>query len=352
MKLFSGIKTAYGLDLSGNSFKLLQLASEKSGFKLQAFGEAAVPKGLLVNDAITDVKTFEYLIKQVQNKPQFGRFNTEFAVVSLPESKSFVRVIQIPKMSEVESQSAVPFEAESFIPLPLDQVYMDWKKIGETEDKMNILIIASPKDFVDSFLSILDQVQIKVIALEVESQACLRALIKAGESASALIVDMEATRSGLIMVEDGNLQFTSTIPIGGNNFTEAIAKSLGVASSKAEIIKQKVGMANTPEYPNIKTAALPILNNLSAEIKNILKFHDEHSHSQVAKIILTGGAAKLKNLSEFLVGEFTERPGLVVELGNPWLNINFDKNTPLSQPDALGFSTAVGLAMRGVKIEP
>ena len=352
LHLFSQTKTAYGLDLSGSSFKLIQLGGKSQGRLLQAFTDIQVPKGLVMNDTITDTKTFDYLIKQALTKPQFGRFNTNYAVVSLPESKSFVRVIQIPKMNDAEAESAIPFEAENFIPLPLEQVYMDWQKIGEADGKMSILIIASPKEFVDAYLSVLDQVNIKVAALEVESQACLRALLKQGSTETFLIVDLDAYRSGLIMVESGNLQFTSTIPIAGSNFTEAIARSLGVASAKAEIIKQKVGMANTAEYPNIKTAVLPVVNNLSAEIKNILKFHDEHSDKQVSKLVLTGGGAKLKNLPEFLATEFTDRPGLTVELGNPWVNVVFDKTSSLEQLDSLSFTTAVGLAMRGISIEP
>ncbi len=348
---FSDKKIAYGLDISANSLKFMQLLGLKQGNRLQAFTETQVPKGLVVNDVITDQKTFDYLIKQALNKPQFGRFSAEYAVVSLPESKSFVRVIQIPKMSDSEAQSAIPFEAESFIPLPLDQVYMDWQKIGESGEKYNILIIASPKEFVDSYLSVLDHCGIKPVALEVESQACARALVSKEQKSALLIVDMEASRSGLVMVEDGNLQFTSTIPIGGNSFTEAIAKSLGIASVKAEVIKQKVGMDNTSEYPNIKTSVAPVLNNLGAEIKNILKFHSEHSANMVEKIILTGGAAKMKNLPEYLVTEFSERPGLKIEIGNPWVNVGLDKTPPINQIDSLSYTTSLGLALSGVNVQ-
>jgi len=150
------------------------------------------------------------------------------------------------------------------------------------------------------------------------------------------------------MVEDGNLQFTSTVPIAGNNFSENIAKILGISTTKAEEVKKKVGIANTADYPNIKTAVLPVLNNLTAEIKSILKFHNEHSQKQVKRIVLIGGGALMKNLPQFLSQEFPDFPGLIAELGNPWSALPALKNSKLPPDVALAFTTAIGLAIRGM----
>ncbi len=348
--IFKKNKHAFGLDISGSSIKMMQLKKESKGIFVQSFFDAQVSKGLIVNDVISDAKTFSYLLRQNLDKPQFGQIDSPYVAVSLPESKSFVRVIQIPKMSESEAEAAVPFEAENFIPLPIDQVYLDWQKIGEVADKMQILMIASPKEFVDRYLDILDKAGLKTVAFEVESQSCHRALVAPDSSETLLVVDLNAYRSSLIMIDQGDLQFTSTIPIAGNTFTEELSKHLGVSSTKAESVKRQVGIANTPDHPNLKTALLPILNNLSAEIKNILKFHSEHSNNKVTKIVLIGGSAKLKNLVEFFAPEFKEYEGLTVELGNPWLNLKDIKEPPLSAYESLSFTTAIGLAIRGLDL--
>ena len=381
MKLNFKTKTqaAFGLDLSGSSLKVMQLSAGKKAEQVKGYAEAAMPKGAVINDAIADPKTFSYLLKSSLDKPVFGRFDTGYAVVSLPEAKSFVRVIQIPRMSESEAENAVPFEAESFIPLPIDQVYLDWQKLDDSEGaivsspvaegdasrlgnpaevdqsrlgrpdagKMNILIIASPREFVDKYLEILDKAEIKTLALEVESQSTHRAVVAKNSHETSLIVDISASHSSIVMVENGGLQFTSTVPLAGNSFTDAIARALGVSSAKAEEIKRKIGMSNTAEYPNIKTALLPVLSSLSAEIKNIIKFHGEHSARPVEKIWLTGGSSKLANMAEFLNTQFSEFPGLEVKLANPLANLPNLKNPPLSDSEALGYTTAIGLAMRG-----
>lgn len=342
---------AFGLDLSGGSFKILQLGEKDKETSIKAYSDIIMPKGMMLNDAIADSKTFSYLLKQSLEKPQFGKIDTSYVVASLPESKSFVRVIQIPQMSEAEAENAVPYEAESFIPMPLDQVYIDWQKIGLVGDKMNILMIATPKDFVDKYLDMLDNVGLKTVALEVESQSCHRALVAPESGETVLLVDLAALRSSLIMVEDGNLQFTSTIPIAGNSFTESIAKAFGVSSGKAEEIKRKVGLLNTTEYPNIQTGVMPVLNSLSAEIKNILKFHSEHSDKQVKKVLLLGGSAKLKGLPEILLSQLLEVGVTEVLQANPWQNVPDLKEQIINPYEALSYVTAIGLAMRGVKYE-
>ncbi|MDR3642662.1 MAG: type IV pilus assembly protein PilM [Candidatus Doudnabacteria bacterium] len=349
-KLFSKTIPAFGLDISGSSFKFMQLDGPAKNLGVKAYADVAVPKSLIANDVITDNKTFLTLLKQSLDRPQFGRLTTNYVVASLPESKSFVRVIQIPKMSEGEADNAVPFEAENFIPLPLDQVYLDWEKIGEEGDKMVVLMVAAPKEFVDGYMDLLEKAGLKPAALEVESQSCRRAVLLPDSRETVLLVDIEAYRSSMIMVENGSLQFTSTIPIAGNSFTESVAKALGVSAAKAEEIKRKVGIANTAEYPNIKTSLLPVLGNLEAEIKNILKFHGEHSSRQVERIILSGGSAKLKNLAEYLGPQMSGSGVARVELANPWLNVGSQKQESF-QEDSLSFVTAIGLALRGGNYE-
>ncbi len=343
-------ENAFGLDISDSSFKLVQLQKDRGAVSLKACADISIPKGLVVNETVTDPKSFIYLLKKTLEKPQIGRVSTNKAVISLPESKAFVRVIQIPEMSEADAETAVPFEAENFIPLPVDQVYLDWQKLGDAGDKMNVLIIASPKEFVDTYLGIIDQAGIRAAALEVESQSCLRALAAAGNKETLLIVDLDAYRSSLIMVEQGDLEFTSTIPIAGNAFSESIAKAFGVSTEKADEIKSKVGISEVSEYPNMEAVLLPVLNNLVGEIKSILKFHAEHSSAEVTRIVLVGGSAKLKNLVEFLAPKFSEFENLKVELGNPWVNLNLKVQPPFAALEALSFVTSIGLGLRGINL--
>ncbi len=95
---------------------------------------------------------------------------------------------------------------------------------------------------------------------------------------------------------------------------------------------------------------------LSSQIKKYLAYYQTHSfheHLKPAncknlKIYLSGGGANLKGLLDFLSFEL-KTP---IELGNPWINIlqpEIKEIPGLSFEKSLGYSTALGLALRGIK---
>jgi Tfp pilus assembly PilM family ATPase len=88
---------------------------------------------------------------------------------------------------------------------------------------------------------------------------------------------------------------------------------------------------------------------LAAEIKNILKFHYDHSEQRITRLILSGGSAKLKHLDELLPPLLAEFSDLRVEIANPLVNLENLQNQDLSAYEALSFTTAIGLAMRDLQ---
>jgi type IV pilus assembly protein PilM len=349
LNIFEQHKPIFGIHLNGTALKFVQLQKQSGGISFVGYSNVPLPKNLIANDTILDAAALAKLIQQNLIKPQFGRITTNRVVVSVPESKSFIRVIHIPEMSESQAENAVMFEAEAYIPLPLDQVYFDWQILGRAEGKMEVLIIASPKEFVDKYLAALEKIGLKLVAVEVESQSVVRSLIKPGDTENILIADLDAYKTALIMVEKGNLQFTSSIPLAGNSFTDKISQALTIPTAKAEAIKKEFGIANTPDYPNLKTYLLPVVNDLAAEIKNILKFHYDHSEQRITRLILSGGSAKLKHLDELLPPLLAEFSDLRVEIANPLVNLENLQNQDLSAYEALSFTTAIGLAMRDLQ---
>jgi type IV pilus assembly protein PilM len=306
-----------------------------------------MPKGLIANDSILDGEALAMLVEHNLMHPQVGRISTNRVVASIPEPKSFIRVITIPQMTEAQAENAVLFEAEAYIPMPMDQVYFDWQIIGRKDGKLEVLIIASPKEFVDKLIDVLEQAKLKLVALEVESQAVVRALVPPASQGAAVIADLDAFKTALIMVDHGSLQFTSSVPIAGNAFTDRMAQALSLPLAQAEALKRKIGITSTPEHPNLKTYLLPVVHDLAAEIKNILKFHYDHSEEKVPRLVLSGGSSKLKHLDELLQAELGDFPDLKIEIGNPLLRFGQGNTLGLDAYEALSFTTAIGLALRG-----
>ncbi len=347
LKIFEKQEDYFGLHLNGTALKFIQFEPDGGKHKIVGFSNTPLPPNLISNEDIIDHKSLVRFVEQNLLHPQFGKITTNRVVFSVPESKSFVRVIRMNSMSDHELENAVLFEAEAYIPLPMDQVYFDWQVLRRDLGGMDVLLIASPKEFVDKYIKVLEDAHLKIVAVEVESQSVVRALVPKSTETNILIADLDAYKTALVMVVKGNLQFTSSIPIAGNVFTDRIAQGLSITPEKAEAIKREYGLANSEKYPKMETYLLPVVNDLGAEISNILRFHYEHSKEKVSQLALSGGTAKLKHIEEFLAKGLGDTE-LQVVVADPWQNTPVSNPEVMSSYEALSFTNAIGLAMRGV----
>lgn len=348
--LFSEHTSVVGVAFGDAHVRALELSGSSGSAQVTAFAEAALPKGVLDSDGKVDVDGLAHVLEGMYTKPAKGKFTTTDVAINLPEARCFVRVIHVSPMTDNEIDAAVPFEAESYIPVPIDQVYLDWQRLGETDGRVALLLMASPKVFVDQLLAAVSKAHLTAVAVEVESAALARVLIPAGDVHSVLVADMKAASTDLIVIERGAIQFTSTVPFGGNNLTDALAKGLEVPPKRAEEIKTEVGFGNTADYPNLKTLLVPVMSSLIAEMKQVMTFHDQHAAERINKIVLVGGGARLKNLSELLQGELSVGGDVAVEVGDPTVNVHVELPAGLAADALLPYTAALGLAMRGVSL--
>jgi len=386
---------SFGLDISDLSLKIIKLKKGRKFFTLSSFGKEEIEPGLIKGGEIKDEKKLAEIIKEAIKKVRGGKLKTNYVVASLPEEKAFLQVIQMPRLPEEDLKSAVIYEAENYIPTPLEEVYLDYQivpPIYDHLDHLDILIAALPKKTVDPYLSALKLAGFVPKVLEIESLAIARALIKGGATTQPiLLIDLGATRTSFIIFSGQSLRFTTSIPVSSTSFTEIISKNLGVTLAEAERLKIKYGLEEKikinigDEKTNIKKergkifeALIPALIDLVQQIKRYLDYYQTHaSHEHlppttfqknnsnkhkpqkvvgglppdgkgISKIYLCGGGANLKGLCELLSLELK----IPVEMGNPWVNILIKekKEVPeLSFEESLKYTTALGLALRGIR---
>lgn len=352
-------KEAFGLDISDLSLKIVKLTNKKGFFRLASFGKMDIDPGIIEKGVIQDEDALAKIIKVACRKVKGKRLNTRYVVASLPEEKSFLQVIQMPRMEEKELESAIRFEAENYIPLPIGEVYLDFHAIAPIKDHLNhldVLIAALPKKIINSYVSCFKKAGLIPIALEVESQAIARALIKNEITDYPLaLIDFGKSSTDFIVFAGRSIQFTYSIPTSSEQLTAAISKALDVNFEKAEKIKMGYDLINPKadaRSNKITQAVTPILADLATQIKKYINFYQDHAaHEHLAydkkieKIILCGGGANLKGLPEF----FSENLSIPVELGDFWVNFSSKKINHAINSDPLSFVTALGLALREIK---
>lgn len=340
----------FGLEIEDSSIKAIALKHGRKGAEVASCGLRFLKKGIVSEGQIIDRQALanEIRILMASTKPKPIR--SEFVVFSVPESKSFIRTIQIPKMSPGEADEAVKWETEANIPVSSDKVYLDWQVIGSREGKDDVLVVAVPKETIDSYFESMKLAKLFPLAAEVDIIATTRSLTASREEKTDLIVDIGADVTSLAICKNQTPYFTSSLPISGKSFTDALQKGLGVSKEKAEDLKAKYGLGKMQKDDLLYGIYSPLVESLANEIEKSLVFYTESidSKSEVNEIILSGGGSLLRQMVDYLAKRIKRE----VVLGNPAIGLGDYKN--LSEEivrEICPFATAVGLAIRAHNYE-
>jgi len=354
-KIFGYAGDICGLDLSDLSVKVVFLQREGNADRIRSFGFAPIPVGSISDGEIQNKQQVADAIRKAFASSGPKRIKSRNVICSLPETKAFLRVITIPEMKEEEIHEAVKWEMEANIPLPLDQVYYDWQLIGDgagaEKGKTNLLVVAIAKNVVDQTIEVLEMADVEPFGLEIESIAQARSLISEElEKKTALIVDVGDRRTSFTILDMGVPCFTSSIPLCGQSLSDAIAKNMGISFDEAEKLKFSYGIGVDFKDNTILEAVRPVLENLVSEIERSIDFYLsglQYSKS-VDDIVICGGGANTKGIIPYLAKRLKRE----VILGDPWVNIRLgDKLPSIDRKSSVQFSTAIGLALKGLNYE-
>jgi type IV pilus assembly protein PilM len=347
-------KPCFGLDLSNLSFKIVQFRKNKKGLSLSSFVKKDIPAGLIEDGDVKKEKELSLILKETLKEAGKKSLQGRQVVCNLPEEKAFIRVIQLPKMKKEEISQAIKWEAEAHIPLSIDEVYLSWQIIdlsNSNPNQMDVLIAASPKSLVENYTNLLIKSGLNPIALEPESAAVVRSLIKTDDVTSTIIVDLGASGSNFVIFSSSTICFTSRINVSGNLFVKAIMEGLSVDAKEANDLKIKVGL-DEAKNKKVYQALKPVVDDLAKKIKDYIIFYRDRAgqvHDKdgaIKRILLCGGDSLLINLPAYL----SEQLNLPVQMGDPLINIFSDREMKMAVrrelKKPLAYTTALGLALR------
>jgi type IV pilus assembly protein PilM len=335
---------SFGLDISEESIKFVELLENKNGIELGRYGEREIPPGIIESGKIKNLKKMEEILIALKKDEKINTVR-----VSLPEEQVYLFRINLGKEGLEDIREGIEFSLEENIPIPAQDVVFDYEILDENDKSLYIQVAAIPKNVVDNYLSVFENSGIAVSFLEMEAQAIARAVIKKGDQETYMIVDFGKRRTGISVFSKGNLMFTSTIDVGGVVLTNVIQKSFKISFEEAEKMKQKYGLGRDSEKKEMFSVLLNGVSVLRDEISRHLLFwntsknEEGRSHSLIKKIILCGGDSNLVGLPEYISVSMK----IKVETANVWVNINDrEKYIPdMNFEQSLSYATSIGLAL-------
>ena len=352
-------KSFLGIDIGTSSIKVVQLKKEDERFKLETYGEL-ITIGYLerLNDPFqtTSLKTLEVITREMLRiLLKKAEVTAKAVVMAIPIFSSFASVIEMPEMAEKELARAVEFEARRYVPIPTAEVMLDWKVIesGIIKDSVSpkpfkgkrILLIAVPKEVVNKYIKLADSLDLKIVALELESFSVARCLM-ANDRGSACILDIGARATSFTIIDKSIIQMNHSLDVAGAEMTKALATGLGITPKRAEEFKLthgiKQGQAQEGKR-DIQELLGVSIDKIINESERLIGVYQSKTNRKIEKLILNGGSAQLLGLDKYI----EEKLKIKVYIANPWSQIIYPPALqPILKKIGPRFSGAIGAAMR------
>ena len=338
---------SWGIEVGAHAIKAMRLVRAGKGVEVVDYDVLPFKQVLTTPDLNVD-EVIQLGLDAFLAKHDVSKSNV---VVSVPGHMAFARFAKLPPVEPKKIPDIVRFEAVQQIPFPIEEVEWDYQ-VFQQEDSpdVEVGIFAITKERVLSFLTNYRQVNLRVDALTLSPLAVYNAF--AYENADeppeegTIYMDVGTSSTDVIIVEHGGI-WLRTLPIGGNNFTEALVKAFKLSFSKAEKLKREAG---TSKYARqIFQAMRPVFADLVQEMQRSLGYYQSMNRdAELTKLVGVGSTFRLPGLQKFL------KQQLQMEVTRPdgYKRINVEgKQQADFAENALNMATAYGLALQGLGLE-
>lgn len=308
------------------------------GYGVTGFDAAAIKDGVIV-----DPEAIAKVAHELFSKHLIGDITTRRVALAVPAARTFTRTVTLPKLSSNDLDDAIRMETEQYVPVPIEQLYVDYAVINRTEKDQDLLAVAVPKKIVDSYLILTRLLGLEVVGLETTIGAASRLFLQAEQSdIPTVLIDLGSLSSDITIYDKG-LVVTGTVPGGGDSFTTAIAAKLNITQEEAHVVKTKYGLGMSKKQKDITECLSPILDQMLKEIRRMIRYYEERSGTQrkIGQVVTMGGGANMPGLSEHM----TNLLRLPVRMCDPWQHMDFHSLQPPNTIEKSMYVTVCGLAL-------
>lgn len=333
------------LDISDTLIRLVILNKTRRGWRLPVRAEIPVPANLIIDGEIKQLPAVADLLRQLI---QAADVKTKNVVTAIPEKHSFIKLINLPSASASPTSGELTELLSQHLPYPLEEVYWDVHDLHHQNSlhQPEWLVGAAPKTAVDQYIELLNQVDLKPVNIEVESVAISRAVQgPSPTNDTIIIIDLGRTRSNLILVDRGIIQFTSTLRYAGRELNRYIADELNLSAEQSDRAKTLFGLDPQRGKGVLRQVLTPYIDSIAQRIEEVENFYEEHfiDHHTITRVQLTGSGAMLRMMD----AELRQRLNREVTVEPSWIYRQL-KNADPNLPIEIGYTytTALGLAMQ------
>lgn len=339
----------WGIEVGAGAIKALKV--ERDGEDLRIADFAVVPhKKVLSTPELNRDDAIAVALGAFMSQYRDALKGATIAL-SIPGHSAFARFAKLPPVEKKGIANLVRFEAVQQIPFPIDDVEWDYQTFASNDSPdIEVGIFAVTKAKIAEILAQYGDQGLVPNIITLSPVAVYNAvafdIAFTAKTPGTVILDIGTTATDLIIAEGGRV-WIRTFPLGGHNFTEALAATFKLNYGKAEKLKKE---AETSKYKrHIFQALKPVLQELVQDVQRSIGYYrDTHPDAQISRVVGVGSTFKLIGLRKLLsqqlkmdVFRYERAKRLNIEGAAA---ADFEASAP-------NMATAYGLALQGLGLQ-
>jgi type IV pilus assembly protein PilM len=349
---FRRTKPLIGIDIGSHAVKLVRFGFARGSYQLLDLALLPIPPDAVVDGVIGDIPAVQGLLRRLI---ALQKIRDKDVALALSSHSVIVKKVQMERMSEEELANVMLYEAEQHIPFDVYDVNTDFQILDAPDvssskrGQMEVLLAAAKKGRVEELSQVARGANLSPAVIDVDMLALINAfeLNYPDEVCGHVIslVHLGASMMTVLILKDGMSIFQRDVTLGGNEYTAALQKALGLGREDAEAIKSG-GRPWNQVQTDVFTVLRGVTEAVVAEIHRSFEFYLASAGEEpIERLYLSGGGSRIKGLCEVLAS----RLKLSVELLNPFRRIDIpEKLFDVDYVYDMGPMAAVaaGLALR------
>jgi type IV pilus assembly protein PilM len=323
--------TLVGLDIQPGYVSAVQ-ARVNGSIVVQRAAGAALPSDtvregeVLDSDALADTLREMFRDSKLDKRVRVGVAN----------QRTVLRTLELPPLTDrKELATAVRFQAEDQVPMPLDNAVLDFHALGVIDTpagpRQRVIVVAAQRDMVERLLTAVRAAGLRPEGIDLSAFALIRSLHRADEDHAGRVLYLNVGGLTNMAIAEGTVcRFTRVIGGGLESMAADVAERNSIKLTDARELLAAVDLdasAATPmpvspmqptpvdpreanhgsqEKPAIDVR--PVLSSgvreIAGEVRNSLDFHrSQDGGGEVSSIVLSGSALQISGFARALQGE-------------------------------------------------
>ncbi len=290
-----------GVDIGSYSIKIAEVEQKFRHFELVGFYEQPL---VVVEGQPWEAAISAALMKlsEEYNLPK------DHIYAALSGQVMAFRQITLPFGDFKKIDTTIEFEMENYVPLPLDELLIDYQILFSSKTQSNILIGYTRTREMVRLMTAFSGADLdpRFVGAEPIEMAHLLKLGMIQPEGAFCLLDMGHEKTNVMIFSGQQLAYARSIMVGGRCLTQAVAEALKIPHSEAEKMKTELGdVGNGSEdmdamTQQIANAIKGALQSFIIQLRQTLLSYQENQGQAVQAILLCGGTSRLIGMDQYL----------------------------------------------------